>query len=156
MQYPLGVRSEGWTTEALRSLWAVWPYTFTIPNEDASMYALYAEDTVSKQVVKLKDLESTRFSRAVKQAKKEPTMHGCRLFVAGKDRPTLGSDGRAYLDEPAAVGSPAHQAQMRNVLQSQVTVSQATDWNTPDPQSGMSLNDAVVDIIRGRLERTGR
>lgn len=87
------------------------------------MYALYAEDTSTGQFIKITDLRSTRFSRAFRQAKREPGMAGCRMFVAPSYHlPEDPKSDRAYLDtpaKPAPVGSPANQALQRTTLRRQ-------------------------------------
>lgn len=111
------------------------------------MYALYAEDTSSKATKYIRNLRSTRFSRAMREAKAEPRMHGCRYFIA-----KLADDTRSYLDAPARIGSPTHQAHVRRQAQAQVRPPKTTLWSEPNDQ-GETLGELYVDLIRRELER---
>lgn len=86
------------------------------------MYALYAEATSDRLTVKVKDLRSKRFSRAMREARAEPGMKGCRLFVAQPGPIGPDMETASYLDtpaKPAPVGSPANQALQRTTLRRQ-------------------------------------
>lgn len=91
------------------------------------MYTLYAEDTSSnRHIVKVKDLRSTRFSRAMREARGEPSMQGCRLFVAEPDGHGAPVEGTyAYLDRPATA---SNQALNRAALQRVVSNVSKTMW----------------------------
>lgn len=127
------------------------------------MYWLYAEDTKTGDRHPIAQLNSVRFSRAMRQAEKiEKSRNGARYFVckqiyeSGTMKLIPDMATAAYLGvrrKPAPVGSPENQEHQRRTLRKgkPSVRSGKVDWDSKN-DAGETLNDVVVDIIRRRAE----
>jgi hypothetical protein len=153
------LRSSG-STPGMAHITALRRVLYPPSTEEPAMYYLYAEDTSDKSFRCMRPLQSKRFSRAMREAEKEPTMIGCRLFIAEptqgymSDTPNMST--AAYLGvsrKPAPIGSPANQAHQRQALRNQKQPSRgAVDWDSKNEQ-GETLGEIYVDMIRRDVQR---